>query len=205
MYKFYKLNRFSEDLDFSATNDFDIENLLKVIKTNIDKFDISTDNIENKKVYNSFLIKMSLRGVLFTGSKQTNCSIRLDIDKKSEVYSTTILTLASIYPDIPTFQALIMSEKEILTEKIRAIFKRNYARDVYDLWFLIKKNTPLDKEMLDKKLKYYETKFSKAQFIKKVNQKKELWNVELKPLIKSLPDFKTVKNEIENYMGIYKI
>lgn len=197
LYKFYKLDRFSEDLDFSITNNIDIEHVISVMSSWVKKFGVDIERIEKKKVYDTVLIKMSLRGVLYDGTKRTLCSIRIDINEKSEVIEQKILTLNSLYPDIPAFQMLVMSEREILAEKIRAIIKRNYARDLYDMWHLIKRGISLDKKFIEKKLKYYDMKFSKKELINSIDKKKDVWKPELRPFVKDLPSFEEVAREIK--------
>ena len=45
-----------------------------------------------------------------------------------------------------------MDIKEILCEKIIALFQRNKGRDLYDMWFLLSAGVELDKKLLKKKL-----------------------------------------------------
>jgi hypothetical protein len=46
-------------------------------------------------------------------------------------------------------------------------------------------------------LNYYNERFNKAEFLRRVNEKNEKWESELKPLIiGELPKFKDVKNTI---------
>jgi len=47
------------------------------------------------------------------------------------------------------------SKQEILAEKIRALFTRNKPRDLFDLWFLLKQETPINWQFVVEKMKYY--------------------------------------------------
>jgi predicted nucleotidyltransferase component of viral defense system len=91
---------------------------------------------------------------------------------------------------------LVMRLEEILAEKVRAIFWRARARDVYDLWFLVKKDVSIKQKLIDEKLKYYELKFSLKNFEKKINEVGKSWEKELKQITTFVPEFKTVKKEI---------
>ena len=87
-----------------------------------------------------------------------------------------------------------MSEKEILAEKIRALITRNYARDLFDLWFLLNKKAEIDLKLINKKLSYYIKSFSKGEFVKAINLKKDIWKPELNPfIIGELPKFAEAK------------
>jgi len=137
--------------------------------------------------------------MLYKGTKESQCFIPLNISLKEKILSEPkkeILT--SLYKEIPTFEVYAMNEKEILAEKIRAILTREKPRDIYDLWFLIaKRETPLDMNLINKKLKLYNISFSKDEFIKSINRKKGLWNLDLKNLIVSeLPNFDIVRENI---------
>lgn len=195
LYKVYKLDRFSEDLDFSTVKEFDIEHFLSTLKGGLEKFGISTIQITPKKAYNSFLTKWRIAGPLFTGTSQSLCTLRIDINTKSEVKKVISVTLSPMYVDIPSFDLLVMTKEEILAEKVRAIMSRTKARDLYDLWFLLKGDTEVNFFLIQEKLAYYEQKFSFNEFEKHLNLKKDIWK-ELTPLVQNLPSFSEVKKLI---------
>ena len=96
-----------------------------------------------------------------------------------------------------------MDEKEILAEKISAVYSRNKARDVYDLWFLTKKAVEIDTELIQKKLKNCKLLFSYSELFKKINEKERIWEPELKDfIIGSLPDFKQVRNYLADHLKV---
>ena len=200
LYKLYKLNRFSEDLDFGAIKELNENIFLTYIKNGLKRFDIELENIRKKKAYDSILIKLLIKGLLYTGERISTCSLRIDINKKSNVIEYNALNISSLYPDIPTFQILAMSEKEILAEKIRALLTRNYARDLYDIYFLIDKNIECDKDIIEKKLFYYNKKINKTEIKRKIKEKKDIWNRELLPLVKDLPNFNDVSKKVEKIL-----
>ena len=197
LYKFYKLNRFSEDIDFTLVKEIDLDGLLKRILLDLDSFGIKAEIKEKKEVFNSTLITLRLEGLLYRGNPQSTSNIGFDINKKSSIdMKPTPATYNSIYPDIPEFSLLVMQEKEILAEKIRAISSRKKARDVYDLWFLVNKGIKFDLDFVSKKLEYYKQNWDLKDFEKKIDEKKSIWETELKPLIQNVPDFETVKKDV---------
>src|SRR3989344_1950455 len=58
LYKFYKLNRFSEDLDFSAVNKIDVDALISSVISDLKRYGIKV-NVRNKREpYSSVLITL---------------------------------------------------------------------------------------------------------------------------------------------------
>src|SRR3989344_3610507 len=197
LYKLYKLERFSEDLDFSGVEILDIDKLAKKIILDLSKFKIEANISESREPFNSILIKFRIKGPLYNGSSQTFSNIRVDINRKSSIeLKPSLLKFTSLYTEIPSFYTLAMQEKEILAEKVRAIITRNKARDLFDAFALLEKGVEIDLELIKKKMEYYNLKFDKKIFIGSINKKQYLWDQELKPILNKLPDFKEVKKSI---------
>jgi predicted nucleotidyltransferase component of viral defense system len=92
----------------------------------------------------------------------------------------------------------VMEREEILAEKVRAVLTRNRARDVYDLWFLHKKGTRFELNLVNDKLKYYKKVFEKDVFMERIKRTGVYWEPELKPLvIGRLPRFELVYNDVK--------
>ncbi len=203
LYKFYKLDRFSEDLDFSLANEIDTDKLFKGVIRDLKAFGIEAKILEKKKVFNSVLASFRIFGPLYSGGDQSACRIRIDINLKSEVVlKPELMRLISAYRDVPTCFVQVMKEKEILAEKVRAILTRNYARDVYDLYFLLEKGIEIDLELVNQKMRYYNEIWNPEKFSQRLQEKKPLWEKELKPLLRELPEFeevvKTIKKEVNS-------
>ncbi|MGV8151706.1 MAG: nucleotidyl transferase AbiEii/AbiGii toxin family protein [Candidatus Nanoarchaeia archaeon] len=190
--KCYSLNRFSEDLDFNANEDIELEKLTQGIKRfNLD-FEMEKQEYERGKK-----IILKIKGPLFNGDNRSKCRIEIDISFRENLnLNPETKTLGRFLEEIPSFSILVMQEKEILAEKIRAIITRDYARDVYDLFFLLESQISFDKALIEKKLNYYNEKWNLNKFIKSLSKKQLIWKSELEPLIKEVPDFKEVKKTI---------
>ena len=71
-------------------------------------------------------------------------------------------------------------------------------RDVYDLWFLLKKGTRFELNLVNEKLKYYTRVFECEKFTERIEEKGGYWESELKPLvIGRLPRFEVVYNDVK--------
>jgi predicted nucleotidyltransferase component of viral defense system len=192
--KFYKIDRFSEDADFTAVMDIDMEELTRKVISDMKLFSINCFLHKKKAPFNSILTTLRCEGPLFRGTPQTYATVRIDVNLKSSIdLEPEVLGYSSLYSDIPVFSLLVMQEKEILAEKVRAVLTRNKARDLYDLWYLLGKKTGIGNKIISKKLEYYNMEFVYEEFITAVNKKKALWEKELEPLVSNVPDFSAVK------------
>jgi predicted nucleotidyltransferase component of viral defense system len=191
---FHGLNRFSEDLDFTLKENFDVKNLMNEISKDLEAFGVRNNIkiLEDNPI--SFSFRIGAEGPLFTKEIE-RCFVRVEISKREEVVKEVeVKEVKPIYEDISPFLVTVMSVEEILAEKIRALLHRAKARDLYDLWFLLQKGVKFDVNLANKKLSYYNKKFDKEEFMKKIDSLEKSWTIELKPvIIGSLPDFPLVK------------
>jgi predicted nucleotidyltransferase component of viral defense system len=129
------------------------------------------------------------------------CKIILDISLREKVQlDPKIKKIGRFLQEIPVFDVVVMNKKEILAEKIRTIMTRKKARDVYDLIFLIEEEIRFNKKITNDKLKYYKIEFKKQDFLKKVKEKKDVWETELSVLVKEVPNFDKCYKKIKKWL-----
>lgn len=198
LYKVHKLNRFSEDLDFTLTKILDVRKLTDFITTDFKLLNINCKVKEIKEHQKEIIARLLFNGPLYRGSKETQCFIPLNISMREQVEEAEKNLVYTFYREIPNFEVFSMSEKEILAEKVRAILTRQKPRDIYDLFFLLmEKNTKIDKNLIDKKLKLYNIDFEYRKFLDRIEIMKGLWESDLKNLvIGTLPLFDSVKKNL---------
>lgn len=185
--KCYGLNRFSEDLDFTVTNE---KNFIDIINKGLDEFSIKHTVKEIRTSGGSKKYKIKIEGILHKGTERTSCSITLDFSLREKTLIEPEISTIGYHMDIiPVFEVYVMKKKEIMAEKVRAILTRKSARDLYDLVFLIKSGTTVGEKMIKEKLKYYKLDFNKAEIIKKSQSIESIWKSELKSLVRNVPDF----------------
>ncbi|MEM0053773.1 MAG: nucleotidyl transferase AbiEii/AbiGii toxin family protein [Nitrososphaeria archaeon] len=196
--KVYGLNRFSLDLDFTSTNGKEEEIVNKIAK-DIKDFGYETEvskNVQYKEESKSLTLK--IKGPLYDGTEKSITSLRIEISHRRDLQlEPETKEIVPIYPDIRPYIVLVMRLEEILAEKIRAIYKRGRARDLYDLWFLIRKNTKYDTKLINKKLEYYKLTYNKQELKKKIQEIEKIWVQELKPIATFTPQFQTILKDIE--------
>jgi len=202
LYKIYKLERFSEDLDFTLTKNIDINGIINKIIADLSLLGVKGKIKEIKEYRNEINARLFFIGPLYNGSISSQCFIPLNISKKENILlEPKREKIIPIYKEIGNFYVFAMHEKEILAEKARAILTREKPRDVYDLWFLLKKGAGFDLNLVNKKLKLYDLIFDLDKFVSSIKRKKGLWQTDLKNLILGeLPNFNNIAKDIIQYL-----
>jgi predicted nucleotidyltransferase component of viral defense system len=191
LYKLYNLPRFSEDLDFSILTQKNIKETIESVARELKA------KIETKKTKTYFLFKLRFSGIL----TQFNI-VRIDVSLYNIVFGFEVKNYISPYIDIPPFSLRVLKLEEILAEKIHALIKRNNARDLYDLFFLLRFVVP-NEELIQKKLEIFKMKFDKEIVKRKIEEIKPKWEAELKPfLLTELTDFEVAEGFVKRKLGI---
>lgn len=149
--KFYGLDRYSQDLDFTIKDEEGSEVIKKLPNYLLD-VGVRSELIE-QEIEKGLLFKLQYEGPLYTGKSLTKGSIEIDLSKRDDILLKPEWKIGnSSYPEVKTIRALCLSQKEILAEKIRALIERTQARDLYDIWFLRELGVELDQKLVEKKL-----------------------------------------------------
>lgn len=198
--KAYGLKRFSEDLDFDA--DKDITHFIeKAIKEVGNYYDIDYKYTENNL---SSTFNLKIKGPLFDGSDLSIETIRIELSMRERpLLEPEKIFINPLYNDIGTYELIVMQKEEMLAEKIRALLYGNHARDVYDLWFLLKKGTKVDKSLINKKLELYskDRKLPDFDIAEEIEKERKKWELEMSILTKTLPTFEEAKETILNALS----
>jgi predicted nucleotidyltransferase component of viral defense system len=199
--KVYGLNRFSLDLDFTSRNNGE-EEIVKRIVRDMEVFGLAAEfsRVEKFKDISKTLV-LRIKGPLFDGSDRSITLLRVEVSLRRDlVLEPEVREIVPIYPDVRPYLVQVMRLEEILAEKVRAIFYRGRASDLYDLWFLLRKGVKMDLKLVNTKLSYYKTVFSSEEFRRKIRELENTWVEELKPVTTFVPRFKTVIRDVEARM-----
>ncbi|MHB8361610.1 MAG: nucleotidyl transferase AbiEii/AbiGii toxin family protein [Thermoplasmataceae archaeon] len=201
LWLFHGLNRFSEDLDFTATGSIK-DDVSDYISRSLRLYGFRNE----VKVFKNDNLGLSTR-FMINGPLNTNdrdrCVIYVEISKRESALLPKVpLKLDLPQYDIPVKRILGMNLNEVSAEKTRAILTREKGRDIYDLYFLVhRKGVVFDKELINKKLDFYKIEFNSESFLEKLRGREKRYLRELKSIILGdLPAFDIVCDELEKWI-----
>lgn len=187
----YGFERASEDLDFSTN--LKTSQIKKIVQTCLKDFEllnIKTKSHKIKEYKGNIRFEIRFEGPLFSGKTQSTNTLKIDFNKQ-KAKNKSARVIPKLFSDVPLFTILVLEEKEILTEKIRALTKRAESRDLYDIWMLLNKGIKIDKKLLSDKLKEEKTSLSKLNF-----PTKDVFKRDLQHLVSHLPTYEQVRKEV---------
>ena len=185
--------RFSEDLDFAASNleKKEITDGLRALFGDKEIQGVRFIGLEEEKT--SAGLRMSLKFVSFLETPQR---IRFDFSFRDnlalkplekEVHDSYSLGKATIR---------VLAPEELFAEKIHAVMSRTVARDLYDIWFLLKEGMKTNPKIVKKKFEFYNERFDLEKLAAKISDFKGKWHQDLRQLLKQVPEFEYVSKEV---------
>ena len=137
-YLFYELARFSVDLDFDLLDVEKEDYVFEKVKNILEKY--GTLKNASKKRFNLFYLLSYSEKI--KGGQNVKVEVnRRDFDSKYDVKS---------YLGIPM---KVMIQEDMMAHKMVAMFERfgTTNRDIFDVWFFLQNNWPINKEIVEKR------------------------------------------------------
>ncbi|MFA5763227.1 MAG: nucleotidyl transferase AbiEii/AbiGii toxin family protein [archaeon] len=197
---FHGLQRFSEDLDFTAIGE--VKNLDKKVINYLNGFGIFAEIKKKENKNDGFSFRVDVEGPLFENELSKNF-VYVEISKRNDLIKEPLnLILKNTNYLISEKHVMGMSLEEVAAEKVRAIMTRSKPRDVFDLNFLIsEKNVFFNEVLIQKKLDYYNEKFSIKEFEVALKNKNKSYLSEMNYLLNSKPSkFENAEKTILNWI-----
>ena len=190
------VSRFSEDLDFTASDNIELEKLAHTVSDAIRNYNYSVD-IDNKiDDQRTIGFRVKIEGPLYR-NRHGICTIRVEVSKRERiVLKPDRKEFSPPYMDILPYQMNIMHIEEIFAEKVRTIFTRQKARDLYDLHMMFQKGVRFNEGLVNEKLEYYKLKFTKQPFIDRCEQLRSGWKMELESLMMNMPPYEDALDSV---------
>ncbi len=189
--------RFSEDLDFTCNSDISNE-LESLLKEKIKQLDANFTEVKKMETGKRSQ-KYSVKYLNYNGHPM---SVKIDLSLREEVVrNVETLPIQHFYSILETgsFSIPSMSVEEIMAEKIRALAYAQKPRHLYDVWYLFEQGIELDKSLANSKLSFYKEEFSSDKIKDGIKKMKNEWDVDLNPLLPTVPSFDEIsKNVIQN-------
>jgi len=194
---FHGLNRFSEDLDFTAAGSVD-RKLVQDVRETLILFGVRNDVKMLKDDRYVLAFRIDARGPLYRSEKDVSRT-NVEISRRESVMlAPIVLRLDEPRYGLPIVFLKGMDLREVVSEKIRALLTRTTARDLYDLWHaMVRLGSEPDMRLLKKKMDFYAKKYSYEELKRRINMMRDSWDKELSPVVAGeLPDFDDVKEDI---------
>lgn len=212
---YFKDYRFSEDLDFTLLmNETTNEQIFcwfnEVFEFIKEEANIPLEIIDNKEHEDGGInFYISYIGPL--GGQGNNKRVKTDISRSEQlVFAPVIKDVFINYTDLEAHKLLCYSLEEVLVEKMRSVMQRMQARDLYDIWYLLKEHemdaefylNEFEAKCQSKNIRYSD--FS-DKLTERLPQYKARWKSSLSEQIKDLPDFDRVEREVKKQVKKLKL
>lgn len=181
------LKRFSEDLDFTLTGKVSLDSLKDTVVGAVGSYNFAADVDNLVEDERTLGFRLRIQGPLFR-DRRGICTIRIEASRREEVsLPPQSAEVDPPYYDILPYVLEVMHLEEIAAEKIRTIYTRDRATDLYDLYRLMASGVRLREDLAQEKLKYYDTRFSEREFLRRCADVSKRWRDELESLLESVP------------------
>jgi len=204
--------RFSEDLDFTLTQEVTFENILEELNSvfaEIQKasgmaFHFARQDRHGHRNTHTFYIGYEGPIPATAAGKEVKIDITIREKIVFPIKKRVVLRGYDEYSDLPAnAKILVYSLEEIVAEKVIALMDpaRNEPRDLYDVWHLVTSNH-VDLSSLPNaigmKLEFRGRKFanSASEFWAKEARLKKLWEIRLSAQVAKLPEYDEVYRSV---------
>lgn len=195
--KFSQLDRFSEDLDFTAREDIDLGDLVGKAVRDLENYGATVAERTDEETDRSYHARLGIEGPLYTGERRSLSFVRIEVNTASSVSTVRTRRYTPQFPDLRAFDLAVLDEAEILAEKVRALMTRDQPRDLYDASHLLGRSVPIDPALVQEKLDYYDLEYEPESVLDAARELESSWET-LEPLVYSrLPPFETALEALE--------
>lgn len=196
--KFYGLDRYSQDLDFTVREGTP-EKLVKNLPKHLLHLGVES-KIVQKPRKDGVLFKLLYKGPLYAGKPIPQGSLELDLSKREKILLEPEWKVGHTrYPEVRTLRALCLRIDEILAEKLRALTQRTQPRDLYDIWFLTELGIQVRKELVQKKLETEKVEEIEKIVLNKFSKKG--YQEDLNNLVINPPGYQTVLQKVKTVLS----
>lgn len=190
----FGLERASEDLDFSTNQNLqEIKKIILLCLKNFELLNIPYKIYSIKEFKGNIRFEIRFKGLLFNGNLNSTNTLKIDFNKQKTI-NKEAKVIQKIFSDVPQFVINVVSEKEILAEKIMALINTLEPKHLYDLWVLFNKGVEIEKKLIEQKLKQEKIKYKNFKYFKYPSKKE--YEIVLKNLVDFLPKYEQVIKEV---------
>ncbi len=194
------LQRFSEDLDFSANGEIG-EGLPGRVSEALARLGMENSIKPMFDDERSLSFHIVAQGPLYT-SPINACHVYVQISRREKPSLNAVpMRFDPVQFGLPEKTLSGMALEEVAAEKVRAILTRDKARDVFDLTHLAQKKTiRFNRALADAKLRQVGKEYDRSKFIDAIGKKGKVWKKELSGLVfGELPEFEAAESFLEKW------
>lgn len=158
-YLFYDLNRFSTDLDFDLLDPSKEDEVFSRMVNILANFGIIKES--HKKKYTLFFV---------ASYEEKSRNIKVEINRRNFGSKYEIKNYLGV-------SMLVMVKEDMFANKLAALVEREGTRrDIFDVYFFLKNNWPINEEIIEKRTKLSVEKFLRKgiSVLKKINENRIL-------------------------------
>lgn len=153
--------RYSEDLDFNGPDDVTLlRGLWDRVVSGLLDFGVASESRNEWTSEVGYSFDISFCGPLYDGRDRSKGKVRVDINRRQEQVETCRELVTSDYADVRPFVVTALTPAHLMAEKIRALLMRRKARDLYDVWLLLKQGIQPGRDLIEQKLSIYGIEWS---------------------------------------------
>lgn len=151
---YFRMPRLSVDIDFNFVSDEAREGMLKS-RENIDRILTKIFNMEGYRIEKSAPYALLQYNLKYANAAGNPDRIKIEINFMERIPVFGIADKKIGILDIPEFRAKTYRLEELFATKLRALLTRAAARDLFDVYMLLKSGLEFDERLLKKCFIFY--------------------------------------------------
>lgn len=191
------LDRYSEDLDFTAVSKGDVIDDLREATGGLDRYGVAAELDQVYEGPASTQARLRYVGPLHDGTDRSRGSIDLEISTRGDIFREPEWQRLFVpYPETRAVTALCLRIEEAFAEKLRALATRSRGRDLYDCWFLTQQNISIDTRLFTQKM---DVIGGPSEITISISERE--WDRDLSVLLEHAPEYERVLNTVTNALS----
>jgi len=191
------LDRFSEDLDFTRLSGSAVADQLTTAADGLDRYGLPATIDAVDRQANAVLARLRYEGPLFDGADRSRGHVDIDVSTREDVFRDPEWRRLFVpYPETRAVTARCLAIEEAFAEKLRALSTRSRGRDLYDCWFLLQQDVPIEPDLFARKM----NGLGKSARVR-VSIDEDEWDRDLSVLVEYPPAYETVLETVTEALG----
>lgn len=188
-------SRISEDIDFTINRP--LSEIRKEIKDAVNDSGMFGRITQDKDV------DKYVRLIVQYGTEAGEGEIFIDLNERGKLLTKPEhIEIKHFYPNIPKFSMTCISTDEMIAEKMAATIGRNKPRDHYDLYQIIRRNIPIDLELVKQKCIQSGDEFNIIKMFNNAQKLHKRWKEDLEPLLAGDVTFKEIMSMLSKHFNL---